>query len=176
MKRTILFIALGAAFLAVSLWVILSGGRSARATHLKYRLGGALLSLMALTSTACENGSFIQTCYDPAPPPTNECLTNLNYQEVRNGESITLRFHCDFEDEATVTLYTSVNGNHHEELGELLQSEKIALTPEKEFYDLTIDVGKYTGIALVRIEYEMYTNDDYGISASKRDTYITIVE
>ena len=51
MKRTILLVAFGVAFVGVSLWLILSGGRSRRATRLKYRLGGAILSLVALTST-----------------------------------------------------------------------------------------------------------------------------
>ena len=45
MKRASLFIVLGAAFVAVSLWYLLSAGRSKRATRLKYRLGGALLSI-----------------------------------------------------------------------------------------------------------------------------------
>ena len=174
MKRTILFIALGAAFLAVSLWFALSGGRSARATRLKYRLGGALLSLMALTSTACEG--FMVSCYDPAPPPTNQCLTNLNYQEVRNGESIKFIFHCDFEDELTVTIYTSEKGNLQEELGEVLQSEKMTLTPEVSDYELTVDVGDYTGIARVRFEYNLYNDDSYGISEFVRESFITIVE
>lgn len=176
MKRTILFIALGAVFLAVSLWFALSGGHSARATRLKYRLGGALLSLMALTSTACDKGVMV-SCYDPAPPPTNQCWTNLNYQEVRNGDTIKLRFICDFDDEATVTLYTSEDGDPMEELGELLQTEKLTLIPNVEWYDLTIDVGEYIGIAKVRIEYDMYNDDDdYDIGASTRYTYITIVE
>ena len=174
MKRTILFIALGAAFLAVSLWFALSGGRSARATRLKYRLGGALLSLMALTSTACEG--VIVSCYDPAPPPTNDCCTNFNYQEVRNGESIKFIFHCDFEDELTVTIYTSEKGNLKEELGEVLQSEKMTLTPEVSEYELTVDVGDYTGIARVRFEYNLYNDDSYGISEFVRESFITIVE
>lgn len=176
MKRTILFVALGIAFLAVSLWLILSGGRSARATRLKYRLGGAILSLMALTSTACDGGPFMQTCYDPAPPPTNDCYTNFDYQEVRNGESIKFIFHCDFEDELTVTIYTSEKGNIKEELGEVLQSEKMTLTPEVSEYELTLDVGDYTGIARVRFEYNLYNDDSYGISEFVRESFITIVE
>lgn len=175
MKRTILFIALGAAFLAVSLWFALSGGRSARATRLKYRLGGALLSIMALTSTACGKGVMV-SCYDPAPPPTNQCLTNLDYQEVRNGESIKFIFHCDFEDELTVTIYTSEKGNLKEELGEVLQSEKMTLTPEVSDYELTVDVGDYTGIARVRFEYNLYNDDSYGISEFVCESFITIVE
>ena len=72
MKRTILIVALSVAFAAVSLWLILSGGRSKRATNLKYRLGGMLIGLTALASTACEGGGgFMTSCYDPAPPPSN---------------------------------------------------------------------------------------------------------
>jgi hypothetical protein len=118
----------------------------------------------------------MQTCYDPAPPPTNDCYTNFNYQEVRNGESIKFIFYCDFEDELTVTIYTSEKGNLQEELGEVLQSEKMTLTPEVSEYELTVDVGDYTGIARVRFEYNLHNDDSYGISEHFSESFITIVE
>ena len=42
MKRTLLLIGLGIAFIGVSLWVTMSRGRNARAIRAKYRLGGAI--------------------------------------------------------------------------------------------------------------------------------------
>ena len=48
MKKTLLVIGLGTAFLAVSLWVWLSNGKSAKAVKAKFRLGGALLTLTGM--------------------------------------------------------------------------------------------------------------------------------
>lgn len=62
----VLFIILGIAFLAVSLWVILSRNKNIRAVKYKYKLGGLILSLSFFVS-ACDNRSRI-TCYDPVVP------------------------------------------------------------------------------------------------------------
>ena len=67
-KYLIIYIGLGIAFAAVSLWVILSGGNNAKAIRAKYRLGGALLTTWALFSAATCNGpgpAPVVTCYEP---------------------------------------------------------------------------------------------------------------
>ena len=51
-KYLFIYIGIGVAFLAASLWVLLSGGKSARAIRTKYKLGGALLTTWALLSAA----------------------------------------------------------------------------------------------------------------------------
>ena len=104
MKRTILIVALSVAFAAVSLWLILSGGRSKRATNLKYRLGGMLIGLTALASTACQGGEGDfppMTCYDPAPPVENEHHWNMGVanSELRNGDVVVLNYECMFGEE-----------------------------------------------------------------------------
>lgn len=68
-KAFFIYIALGAAFLGVSLWVILSGGRNAKAIRTKYKLGGALLTAWAMMSAGTCNGPVpTVSCYDPIPP------------------------------------------------------------------------------------------------------------
>ena len=69
LKFLIIYILAGAAFLGVSLWVLLSGGRNARAVRYKYRLGGILLTAWSMLSAAsCEGGPFEVSCYEPMPP------------------------------------------------------------------------------------------------------------
>ena len=91
-KYFILYLLLGAAFLAVSLWVFLSGGRIARAVNAKYRLGGLLLSTWAmLTAVSCQ-GSFppTVTCYEPVVEcydvyiPENEVSVRVKGSEDMN--------------------------------------------------------------------------------------------
>lgn len=65
----IVYIAAGVAFLAVSLWVFLSGGKSARAVRYKYKMGGIMLTAWSmLTAASCTGGPPVVTCYEPAPP------------------------------------------------------------------------------------------------------------
>ena len=66
-KAFFAYIGLGAAFLAVSLWVFLSRGKSAKAIGAKYKLGGLMLTMWALLSASTCNGPGPQvTCYEPA--------------------------------------------------------------------------------------------------------------
>ena len=64
-----LFIALGVAFLALSVWVFFS--RNEKAVRYKYKIGGLILSLSFFSSscgvfTTCYEPAF--TCYDMVPP------------------------------------------------------------------------------------------------------------
>ena len=72
-KLTLVYIAVGIAFLAVSLWVFLSGGKSARAVAAKFRLGGILLTTWSMLSAASCTGVPQVTCYEPLPPPEVMC-------------------------------------------------------------------------------------------------------
>lgn len=63
----IIYLAVGVAFLAVSLWAFLSNGKSARAIRYKYKLGGIMLTAWAMLSAAsCEGNPPVVTCYEPA--------------------------------------------------------------------------------------------------------------
>ena len=80
-KYFFIYIGIGVAFAAVSLWVLLSGGKNAKAIRAKYKLGGALLTTWALLSAATcgpriGGGDPQVLCYD-MPAPTNELYVSL---------------------------------------------------------------------------------------------------
>lgn len=94
-KYILLYAGLGTAFLAVSLWVLLSGGRSAKAVRTKYRLGGAMLTVWALLSSSnCGGPGPFVTCYEPVPPEPITCtVQGKEGLDVSNGDVI--RVECD---------------------------------------------------------------------------------
>ena len=66
-KFAIIYAVAGVAFLAVSLWVFLSNGKSAKAIRYKYKLGGIMLTAWAMLSAAsCTGIPPFVTCYEPA--------------------------------------------------------------------------------------------------------------
>ena len=158
MKRTILIVALSVAFAAVSLWLILSGGRSKRATRLKYRLGGMLIGLTALASTACEGGGFMTSCYDPAPPPSNEHYWSdgVANSELRNGDVVILYYNCLFGEEVTISLRSDDN-----EPSRVLCSKTYAVKQGDNHLEFTIDAGDYRGRAKLGVEYVNYEGEEY---------------
>ncbi len=143
MKKTLAIVGLGAAFLAVSLWVWLSNGKSAKAVKAKFRLGGALLTLtgmMAMGSCTPPGG----TCYDPAP--LNEVWLDYgDYRneegvvEVRNGDQLTIHTAYLAVDELVVTLNDAASMEMQREVYEVDNT-----TSELLF---TIDVDDYVGAA-----------------------------
>ncbi len=171
MKRTILIVALSVAFAAVSLWLILSGGRSKRATNLKYRLGGMLIGLTALASTACEGGGgFMPTCYDPAPPVENYHFwdTAVANSELRNGDVVVLNYECMFGEEITISLVSDDN-----EPERVLCSKTYAVKQGDNQLEFTIDAGDYRGRAKLCAEYVVYEGD---IGPQRRHIYVAIVD
>ena len=72
MKRILPIICTGAAFLAVSLWVWLSKGKTAKAVKTKFRLGGVLLTLISTISIGSCGGSPVVTCYDTPNPDSGQ--------------------------------------------------------------------------------------------------------
>lgn len=169
MKRTILIIALGVAFVGASLWLILSGGRSRRATRLKYRIGGAILSLVALTSTACNGPGPMVSCYDPAPPVenTHEWTDGVANSELRNGDIVVLDYLCMFGEEVKISLVSSDNEAERE-----LCSQTYAVKQGDNQLSFTIDAGDYRGRAKLRVLYEKY-DDGY---AYPFDIFVSIVD
>ncbi|MBR5131234.1 MAG: hypothetical protein IKV04_01695 [Alistipes sp.] len=150
MKRTLMLIGLGIAFVGASLWVVLSGGRSAKAIRAKFRLGGAILTIVSFTSLAsCEKNVG---CYDPAPPPHNTLTTEAGKGAVySNGDKISI--YCDFAfaDSVTFTLLSDKE--------EVLQSETMTLEPGEACVDITLNVGDYRGKATLRASYNVYENE-----------------
>ena len=65
-KFAFIYIAAGVAFVAASLWVFLSNGKSAKAIRYKYKLGGIMLTAWAMLSAAsCTGRPPFVTCYEP---------------------------------------------------------------------------------------------------------------
>lgn len=90
-RYAIIYAALAVAFAAVSLWVALSKGRSARAVRAKFRLGGLMLTVSGmLTVTGCNTGIFSPTCYDPVAP---ELVTFAlaEQSDVKPGDEIAFK-------------------------------------------------------------------------------------
>lgn len=145
MKRASLFIVLGVAFVAVSLWYLLSAGRSKRATRLKYRLGGALLSIMAITSTGC--GDIITSCYDPALPESEyeESTYNIDFVDqdielpltMSNGDKLMFKYETNTSSLPKFVVKVPGIGNIQESMGE----------GEGNIKEFTLDVGDFVGDA-----------------------------
>ena len=172
MKRTILIIALGVAFVGASLWLILSGGRSRRATRLKYRLGGAILSLVALASTACGSGGNetpMVSCYDPAPPRENIHFwaDGVANSQLRNGDIVVLDYDCMFGEEVKISLLSNDNESERE-----LCSQTYTVKQGGNQLSFTIDAGDYRGRAKLRVLYERY-DDGYTYPF---DIFVSIVD
>lgn len=169
MKRTILIIALGVAFVGASLWLILSGGRSRRATRLKYRIGGAILSLVALTSTACNGPGPMVSCYDPAPPRENLHFwaDGVANSQLRNGDIVVLDYDCMFGEEVKISLLSDDNESERE-----LCSQTYTVKQGGNQLSFTIDAGDYRGRAKLRVLYEKY-DDGYTYPF---DIFVSIVD
>ena len=155
MKKTILFIGLGVAFVAVSLWVWLSNGKSARAVKAKFRLGGALLTLTGMmTVGGCDGKGPFVTCYDPAP-------ANMVYiergetQDVKNGDNITVKVSYFSAYGIKVTIAKDAENS------EVLQSEIYKITESSADVIHTIDVADYVGEAHLRVYLMISENEIY---------------
>ena len=162
MKRTFALIGLailGVAFAAVSLWVMLSGGRSARAVRTKFRLGGIMLTLTTMISlSACVPGDeYGVSCYDPAPPPENDHRWNQGVanSSLRNGDKVVLYYECRFGSEVKISLITDDDSEDR-----VLCSQTYAVVNGDNQLEFTIEAGDYRGRAELCVEYDKYEDGD----------------
>ena len=135
MKKIFAIIALsflGIAFVVVSLWVALSGDRSARAVRAKFRIGGA------------------------APPPMNEhkWLNNVANSELRNGDIVMLWFDCRFGDEIVLSLVSDCESDDR-----VLCSETHKVKSGENELSFVINAGDYRGRAQLCVAYERYDGE-----------------
>ena len=76
-KYFLIYVFVGIAFLAVSAWVFFTRGKNAKAIRAKYKLGGIMLTCLAMLSVA-SCGEILDpgevTCYDPVIEETGENL------------------------------------------------------------------------------------------------------
>ena len=157
------------AFVAVSLWLILSGGRSKRATSLKYRLGGLLIGLTALASTACEGGGFMHTCYDPYIPENHHSWKDsVANSELRNGDIVVLKYVCEFGEEVTISLISDDNDEDR-----VLCSETYNVKHGDNLLSFTINAGDYRGRAKLCVEYVNYEGEEH---STPHCVFVSIVD
>ena len=155
MKKTLLVIGLGIAFLAVSLWVWLSNGKSAKAVKAKFRLGGALLTLTGMMAIGGCKGSLV-SCYDPAPQNVvyiEREVSSDTPQSVRNGDLINIEVSYFSAYGIKVTVEKGVYNR------EVLQSETYKITDSKATITHTINVGDHVGEAHLRV-YIMHSEEE----------------
>ena len=155
MKKTLLVIGLGTAFLAVSLWVWLSNGKSAKAVKAKFRLGGALLTLTGMMAIGGCKGSLV-SCYDPAPQNVvyiEREVSSDTPQSVRNGDLINIEVSYFSAYGIKVTVEKGVYNR------EVLQSETYKITDSKATITHTINVGDHVGEAHLRV-YIMHSEEE----------------
>jgi hypothetical protein len=164
-KALFIYIALGIAFAAVSLWVFLSKGKNARAIRTKYKLGGAMIAAWAILSAAnCQGPGPMVTCYDPVPPQ-NEVLVaakDQNAQTLKCGDIIQVMVLSPTFREYQITLAT--DGAEPK----LLQSETF-VREEGEVgsweatFEIEIAETDYKGAVVLKV---------YGIDADAEKTLV----
>ena len=167
-KALVVYIALGIAFAAVSLWVILSYGSKAKAIRTKYRLGGAMIAAWAILSAAnCQGPGLFGgvECYDPIPPQNDVYVEakELNASTLKCGDVISVMVLSPTYTEYEVTITTK------EEEPELLQSQSYVHNVEELgdgkviTYEITIVETEYKGTVDVKV---------YGIDAQKNKIFV----
>ena len=165
MKKTLLIIGLGTAFLGVSLWVWLSDGKSARAVKAKFRLGGALLTLTGMmTLGGCEGKGQLVSCYDPAP-------ANLIYieregayteaQNVKNGDLISIKVSYFSAYGIKVSIVSAGDNS------KVLQSEIYKIPDSSADVKHIINVADYVGEACLRVYFMKSETEIYEIDNLK---------
>ena len=163
MKKSLLIIGLGAAFLAVSLWVWLSNGKSASAVRAKFRLGGALLTLTGLmTVGACNSNNT--SCYDPVSKDVVYIEREGAYDEVRdvkNGDQISIKVSYFSAYGIKVSIVDAADDS------KVLQSEIYKIPDSSADVKHIINVADYVGEACLRVYYMRTETEIYEIDHLK---------
>ncbi len=127
-KAFFVYVALGVAFAAVSLWVFLSKGKNAKAIRAKYKLGGAMIAAWAVLSAAnCQGPVPEVSCYDPVAPQ-NEVLfqaKDQNAETLKSGDILSVVVLSPTYREYQITLTTQ------EKEPKVLQSETFVREQEQ---------------------------------------------
>ena len=153
-KFLAIYIVVGVAFLIASLWVTLSGGKSAKAIRCKYKLGGIVLTAWAMLSVASCQGDpdpKMITCYDPAPPePVFYFKDNENVTDVKSGDVLVVKCQISVHYEYSVRIFAENTEKT------LLQSVSFTVADteavEDSYYrllEMTVDDFDYKGPATI---------------------------
>ena len=171
-KYFLIYVVVGAAFLAVSLWVLLSGGKNPKAINTKYKLGGIMLIAWSILATAsCEKGPLSNIkgaidggevmCYDPAPSNYVNFTTD-KYDEkdgkfyLTPGGNLTILIDgATFKEYSFAINKRVAEKSGDEAVGELLQADTFVLEGESYSHQHTIEYtptdNEYTGQVILRV-------------------------
>ena len=149
-KWFFVYIGVGVAFAAVSLWVFLSGGKNARAIRAKYKLGGMMLLAWGMLSSAtCDGPGPMITCYDPVVTCYDVAMINDELHvsikgkegsELSAGDILLIRIATPTAEKYTLRITPA------EEVDKVLQEASFSLPETGEFdQQWPFNVGNYTG-------------------------------
>ena len=137
---------LAVAFAAVSAWVWLSGGKSARAVRTKFKIGSLLLTLTTAVATQSCFDINNATCYAPASTP----YCDLYDEDMKFANGDTLRIYASSYD------YKYYSFNIVDKENNVLQEEKLSRPYQSKENPAIVAVGNYVGEAKVNV----YGGDD----------------
>lgn len=144
-KALFVYIALGIAFAAVSLWVFLSKGKNAKAIRTKYKLGGAMIAAWAILSAAnCQGPGPMVTCYEPVPPSNDVSLSLKDPEDkvINNGDILQIQIYEPTYDSYRIKI--SAYGSS----SMVIQSETFEITDKSLYvatFEFQLDVDEYKG-------------------------------
>lgn len=170
-KYFFIYAGVGAAFILVSLWVLLSRGRNPKAINAKYKLGGILLIAWSILATAsCEKGPLSNVeeaidggevmCYDPAPFNYIYFTTDKTDKEGRYylapGGNLTIIIEgATFKEYSFAINKRIADKNSDEAIGELLQADSFVLEGDSYSHQHKIEYtptdNEYTGQVIVSV-------------------------
>jgi hypothetical protein len=162
-KFLAIYIVVGAAFLIASLWVTLSGGKSAKAIRCKYKLGGIVLTAWAMLSVASCQGDLnpkMITCYDPAPPEMVYYLKdNEEVTDVKSGDVLVVKCRLNVEYAYSVKIIAQ---NTEKTLLQSVSFTKADAVSDSDYslYEMTVGDFDYKGPATIGLY--LVTTDENG--------------
>ena len=159
-KYFLIYVCVGAAFLAVSAWVFFTHGKNAKAIRAKYKLGGIMLTCMAMLSIAScgeimDPGDVM--CYDPVIEEPAENITRVTfkqkdasykYNEMSPGDVFNVDIQVPTFDKYVLRVILN------DTAGTDLQKTKLVITDKDNAHfeiPLSTDVT-YKGEALVQVQ------------------------
>ena len=171
-KYFLIYVIAGAAFIGVSLWVLLTRGNNPKAVNAKYKLGGIMLLAWSVIATAsCEKGplplSVVEEtidgggvmCYDPVPSDCVCFSTDKSDKDgmfyLAPGENLTIEIDSTTYKEYSLAINKRVaEKNGDEAVGELLQAH--SFVPEGENYtryviEYSPTDSEFTGQVILRV-------------------------
>ena len=173
-KYFLIYIGIGIAFAAVSLWVILSGSENAKAIRAKYKLGGALLTTWALLSAStCSPRIGTPLCYD-MPAPNNRVY--ISEKAASDGKYS--------DGEVMVVEITAASCEKYDwkimdqERKKVIQKGTFSAPAEQTFnlsFEVTLRPGGYKGPALFILD-GYYKWDDGQLHPEEADSFTITIE